>query len=66
LVEAVFLSNDSEARQVATPEFRQKIAEAIADGIRRYAAVITAIQPPDNHPVATLSPAPASGAKTSS
>lgn len=36
LVEAGFLSNDTEARKIATPAYRQRIAEAIAEGIRVY------------------------------
>ena len=46
LVEAAYLSNDAEARRVATPEFRAKIAESIADGIDRYAATLAAVRPP--------------------
>jgi N-acetylmuramoyl-L-alanine amidase len=38
LVESVFLSNDTEARRAATPEYRQRIAESIAAGIRAYVA----------------------------
>ncbi len=37
LVEAGFLSNEGEGRKIATPEYRQKIADAIADGIVAYA-----------------------------
>lgn len=37
LVEAGFLSNDIEARKIATPGYRQRIAEAIAEGVRVYA-----------------------------
>ncbi len=44
LIEAGFLSNDAEARKIATPEYRQKIAEAIADGIGAYAAAVAAAQ----------------------
>jgi N-acetylmuramoyl-L-alanine amidase len=40
LVEAGFLSNDAEARKIATPAYRQRIAEAIADGINAYAAAV--------------------------
>jgi N-acetylmuramoyl-L-alanine amidase len=48
LVEAAYLSNDAEARRVATPEFRQQIAEAVAEGISNYAATLAALrQPPD-------------------
>jgi N-acetylmuramoyl-L-alanine amidase len=42
LVESAYLSNDAEARRVATPEFRQRIAEAIADGVDDYAAALAA------------------------
>jgi N-acetylmuramoyl-L-alanine amidase len=45
LVEAGFLSNDAEARKINTPAYRQKIAEAIAAGIKDYAAdVATALR----------------------
>ncbi len=40
LVEAVFLSNDEEARRVVSPAYRQKIAESFAAGIRTYAAAL--------------------------
>jgi N-acetylmuramoyl-L-alanine amidase len=43
LVEAGFLSNTAEAKKISTPEYRQKIAEAVADGIKAYAnALVTA------------------------
>jgi N-acetylmuramoyl-L-alanine amidase len=34
LIEAGFLSNPSDARQIETPAFRQKLAEAVADALR--------------------------------
>ena len=37
LAEVSCLSNEEEARQLARPEFRQHIAEALADGIGAYA-----------------------------
>lgn len=40
LVESAFLSNDTEARRVATPAFRQQIAEAVAAGVRDYVATL--------------------------
>jgi N-acetylmuramoyl-L-alanine amidase len=40
LVEAAFLSNTAEGRKVATPAYRQKIAEGIASGIAGYAATL--------------------------
>jgi N-acetylmuramoyl-L-alanine amidase len=39
LVEAAFLSNDFEARKVASAAYRQRLAAAIASGVRQYAAV---------------------------
>jgi N-acetylmuramoyl-L-alanine amidase len=45
LVEAAYLSNDAEARRVATPEFRARIAESLAEGIGNYAAVLAALRP---------------------
>jgi N-acetylmuramoyl-L-alanine amidase len=38
LAEVSCLSNEEEARQLARPEYRQHIAEALADGIGAYAA----------------------------
>jgi len=46
LVEAAYLSNDTEARQIATPEYRQRIAAAIADGVDAYAAALAALRRP--------------------
>ena len=46
LVEAAYLSNDTEARRVGTPAYRQQIAEAIADGIRGYGEALTALRQP--------------------
>ena len=45
LVESVFLSNEAEAKRAATPEYRQKIAEGIADGIQAYASTLEALRP---------------------
>lgn len=42
LVEAGFLSNEAEGKKIATPEYRQQIAEAIAEGVKAYAAVLAA------------------------
>lgn len=44
LVECGYLSNDAEARRIATPEFRQQIAEALADGVANYAAALGALR----------------------
>ncbi len=38
LVETAFLSNSEEARLLGTPEYRQQLAEALADGLGRYAS----------------------------
>ncbi len=43
LVEAAFLSNDAEAARVATPAFREQIAEAMRAGVRAYAAEVAAL-----------------------
>ena len=43
LVEVAFVSNPSDASMLSSPEFRQKVALAIADGIGDYA---TATQAP--------------------
>ena len=44
LVECAYLSNPTEARRAATPEFRQKIAEGIATGLQNYSAEIAALR----------------------
>lgn len=41
-VEAGYLSNDEEARKIATPAYRQKIAEGVAAGVRAYAGTLAA------------------------
>lgn len=38
LVETAFISNSEEAAQLAKPEFRQRVAEGLADGLGNYAA----------------------------
>jgi len=45
LVECAYLSNTAEAGRAATPEFRQKVAEAISDGVRNYAAELAVLRP---------------------
>ena len=45
LVECGFLSNDAEARRIATPEYRQQIAEALAAGVQNYAQALAALRP---------------------
>ncbi len=44
LVESAFLSNPSEARKVATPEYRDQIAAAMAAGIDAYAKTIKGLR----------------------
>ncbi len=52
LVESAYLSNEAEARRVATPEYRQRIAEAIAHGVADYAAMLASLHPgaPETRP----------------
>lgn len=45
LVECAYLSNDEEAHRVATPGFRQQIAESIAAGIVGYSDQIAKLRP---------------------
>ena len=45
LVEAGYLSHPDETRRLATPEYRQKVAEALAEGIKAYAQAVAATQP---------------------
>jgi N-acetylmuramoyl-L-alanine amidase len=44
LLEAAYLSNDAEAARIGTPEFRQQIAESIAQGVDDYAALVAALR----------------------
>ncbi len=44
LVECGYLSSIVEARRIATAEFRQKIAEAIASGVQGYAETLAALR----------------------
>ena len=44
LVESLFLSNEAEARRAATPAYRQQIADAMAAGIRSYAATLESVR----------------------
>ncbi len=41
LIESGFLSNDSEAQKIMQPGYRQKIAEAIGDGVQAYGNIVT-------------------------
>ncbi len=40
LIEGGYLSNDAEARKIATPAWRQKLAQSIADGVAGYRAAL--------------------------
>ena len=44
LVEAGYLSNESEARKIATEDYRAEIAEGLANGITAYANQLSALQ----------------------
>ena len=62
LVECAYLSNDAEARQVATPEFRDKIAQGLAEGVKSYAALVATLHgplPAATPGAATPAPSPA-------
>jgi N-acetylmuramoyl-L-alanine amidase len=52
LVECGYLSNNAEARRVATPEFRQQIAEALAAGVQNYALALATLRPAPAAPAA--------------
>ena len=56
LVECAYLSNEAEARRVATPEFRQLIAESLATGVQDYATALAALRPTPPPPPAPSSP----------
>ena len=53
LVEPGVITNDAEARRLATPEYRQKIAEALFQGIGDYAALIDRLRGPQQAGIAT-------------
>jgi N-acetylmuramoyl-L-alanine amidase len=56
LVEAAYLSNNPEAGRVATPEFRQRTAQAIADGVNDYAETLAAFHPAASLPAESHAP----------
>ena len=45
LVECGFLTSTAEAKKIATPAYRQKIAEALAAGVRDYVTTLESLQP---------------------
>jgi N-acetylmuramoyl-L-alanine amidase len=61
LIESLFLSNSSEGRKAATPEFRQEIAAAIFAGVRDYFSTVDALRPPEVKIPATPVPSLSSG-----
>jgi len=63
LVEPAIISNEGEARRVATPEFRQQIAEALAAGIRGYATTLDSLRPKPQPASATVPSPPASSSR---
>lgn len=44
LVEAGFLSNDEEAKKIATPAYRQQVAVSMAEAVRQYAAMLEGVR----------------------
>ncbi len=50
LLEAAYLSNDTEAARLGTPEFRRQIAEAIASGVQAYSATLAGLRPAPTPP----------------
>ena len=53
LIEGGFMSGTPDARLVATPEYRQRIAECILDGVNRYKQAVTN-QSPNQKPSAVV------------
>lgn len=45
LVECGFLTSDVEARKIATPEYRQQLAETLRLGIRNYVNIVASLRP---------------------
>lgn len=60
LVEAGFLTSDVEARKIATPAYRQQIAQALRDGVHEFSTLIATLRQ-KSRPSATLSPSRSSG-----
>jgi N-acetylmuramoyl-L-alanine amidase len=56
LVECAYLSNITDARRVATPEYRDRIAQALATGVQNYAAALAALHPAPLPPPVLLPP----------
>lgn len=45
LLECGFLTSEAEAKKIATPAYRDRLADAIADGIKDYAATVERVRP---------------------
>ena len=58
LVECAYLSSNTEARRVATAEFRQQIAQALATGLQNYSATLESLHPKPMAPPVTAPAAP--------
>ena len=58
LVECAYLSSNTEARRVATAEYRQKIAEALADGLQNYSLALESLHPKPVPPAVSSPVAP--------
>lgn len=63
LVECGFLTSEAEARKIATPAYRQQIAQVLADGIEAYAATVAGIAPKPTAASMPKAPATASAKK---
>jgi N-acetylmuramoyl-L-alanine amidase len=59
LVECAYLSSNTEARRVATAEFRQQIASALATGLQNYALTLESLHPKPAAPPAVAPASPA-------
>ncbi len=57
LVECGFLTSEAEARKISTPAYRQQLADALAAGVKDYAATIDAARPKPTPVVTTPIPA---------
>ncbi len=77
LVEGGFVDNRLDARYIATADYRQRMAQAIVDGVKAYTRTVTGASPQpsavvtvsepleDEKPAPTPSPTPKVGEKTS-
>jgi N-acetylmuramoyl-L-alanine amidase len=53
LIESAYLSNDAEARRIASPDYRQRIAEGIAAGVQAYVNALGALRASPTVPAPT-------------